>query len=92
MQEPAMTQSPRKPETDVVDDSYRKETNSKEKHDKAVKERNEGHRSMMNAPVDPNSPTTKMNIPPGIEPQDAADPGRATPGAPPVDNRSGRKP
>ena len=87
-----MTKPPIKHDTDIVEDSYRKETESKEKHAKAVKERNEGRRSLMNAPVDPNSPTTKMNIPPGVEPQDAADPGRATPGAPPVENRSGRKP
>jgi len=87
-----MTEPTQKPDTDPPEDAYRKETDSEEKHAKAVKERNEGRRSMMNAPVDPNSPTTKVNIPPGIEPQDAADPGRATPGAPPVDNRSGKKP
>lgn len=47
-------------------------------------------RSVMGAPVDPNSPTTKGNFPPGVPAQDAIDPGRKTPGAPPVDNRSGQ--
>ncbi|NYT80011.1 hypothetical protein H0A70_00630 [Alcaligenaceae bacterium] len=76
--------------TETRRSSFEKETTEKE-HEK-VKESVQGkHRSWMNAPVDPNSPTTKVNFPPGIEPEDAADPGRATPGAPPVDNRSGTR-
>ncbi len=78
------------PDTDVMKESFRKETTPRDKERK--KESIHGdQRSLMNAPVDPNSPTTNINIPPGIDPADAADPGRATPGAPPVDNRSGRK-
>lgn len=87
-----MTRPTEKPDTDPPESSFRKETESEEKHAEKSRQRKEERRSMMNAPVDPNSPTTKVNIPPGIDPEDAADPGRATPGAPPVDNRSGRKP
>lgn len=46
-------------------------------------------RTLGNHPVDPNAWTSKINIPPGIKPEDAVDPGNATPGAAPVDNRSG---
>lgn len=89
-----MTHPADKPKADTATatrrSSFEKETTPKE-HEK-VKDAVQGeHRSLMNAPVDPNSPTTKMNFPPGIEPEDAADPGRATPGAPPVDNRSGTR-
>lgn len=87
-----MTRPTEKPETDPPESSFRKETESQEKQAEKSRQRKEERRSMMNAPVDPNSPTTKVNIPPGIDPEDAADPGRTTPGAPPVDNRSGRKP
>ncbi|MBB5215961.1 hypothetical protein [Parapusillimonas granuli] len=77
--------------TETRRSSFEKETTEKE-HAKVKESIQGGHRSWMNAPVDPNSPTTKVNFPPGIEPEDAADPGRATPGAPPVDNRSGKRP
>lgn len=81
---------PEQPSTDIMKESFRKETTP---HDKEKKEESihGDQRSWMNAPVDPNSPTTNVNIPPGVKPADAADPGRATPGAPPVDNRSGNK-
>ena len=46
-------------------------------------------RTLTNRPADPNAATTDLQIPPGIKPEDAVDPGRATPDAPPVDNRSG---
>ncbi|HWK71647.1 hypothetical protein [Pollutimonas sp. M17] len=76
---------------DIMADSYRRETTRKER-DKNTKSIKEGQRSLVNAPVDPNSPTTRINFPPGVEPEDAADPGRATPGAPPVENQSGKGP
>lgn len=47
-------------------------------------------RSLQNRPIDPNSSTEKT-FPPGVDARDVADPGRQTPGAPPVDNRSGQK-
>ncbi|MGB6103548.1 MAG: hypothetical protein WBF88_06830 [Pusillimonas sp.] len=75
---------------DIRRTSYEKETTERD-HAKNEKKTKGGHRSLMGAPVDPNSPTTNINFPPGIEPEDAADPGRATPGVPPVDNRSGKK-
>lgn len=76
---------------DVREESFRKETTNKE-HQKIKEEMDpKTHRSLMGAPTDPNSPTTKGNFPPGLAPEDAADPGRATPDAPPVDNRSGSK-
>lgn len=74
----------------VREASYKKETTERE-HAKNEKRAKEGHRSLTGAPVDPNSATTNINFPPGIEPEDAADPGRATPGASPVDNRSGKE-
>jgi hypothetical protein len=47
-------------------------------------------RTLGNHPADPNSINAKT-FPPGVDPKDAMDPGRQTPGAPPVDNRSGSK-
>jgi hypothetical protein len=48
------------------------------------------NRTMGNHPVDPNAGHAKT-FPPGVDAKDARDPGRQTPGAPPVDNRSGSK-
>lgn len=45
-------------------------------------------RSIANRPIDPNSLPSRVNIPPGVKPEDVRDPGRQTPDAPPVDNRS----
>jgi hypothetical protein len=83
---------PSKPEstsTDIMAESFLRETTDKErgKNTKALKE---DQRSLVNAPVDPNSATTRIDIPPGIQPEDVADPGRATPGAPAVEDRSGK--
>ncbi len=75
---------------DILVESYKKET-TESKHAENKKNKKDDRRSLMGAPVDPNSPTTNINFPPGIEPEDAADPGRSTPGAPPVDNRTGKK-
>lgn len=75
---------------DIMRESFRKETSARA-HAKSKKKVSDDRRSLMGAPVDPNSPTTEFNIPPGVAPEDAKDPGRSTPGAPPVDNRSGRK-
>lgn len=47
-------------------------------------------RSLQNRPLDPNS-TAEKTFPPGVDAADVRDPGRQTPGAPPVDNRSGQK-
>lgn len=75
---------------DIMRESFRKETSARE-YDKNKKKFNDDRRSLMGAPVDPNSSTTELNVPPGVAPEDAKDPGRSTPDAPPVDNRSGSK-
>ncbi|RTZ43291.1 hypothetical protein EKL30_10475 [Candidimonas sp. SYP-B2681] len=67
--------------------SYEAETSPGHQPDKPKTQ----DRSLLNHPVDPNALTEKGNFPPGVSPKAAADPGRATPGAPPVDNRSGQK-
>ncbi len=67
--------------------SYEAETMPGHQPDKPKKQ----ERSLLNHPNDANALTAKGNIPPGITPEVAADPGRATPGAAPVDNRSGQK-
>ena len=75
--------------TEIRKSSFEKETNAAEHESKVRDADEEGRRSLMGAPVDPNSPTTKGNFPPGLPAGDAIDPGRATPGAKSVDNRSG---
>lgn len=74
------------------DTSYRKETNRQTppEHEKSTDP--DTARTLGNHPVDPNSLPSKITgLPPGISPEDAVDPGRATPGAPPVDDRSGTR-
>lgn len=57
---------------------------------KKQESRPDAGRTVGNHPADPNALTTKMSLlPPGIEPDEAIDPGRETPDAPPVDDRSG---
>jgi len=48
-------------------------------------------RTLGNHPADPNAWPNKFNFPPGIKPEEAADPGNAIPGSAPVDNRSGKQ-
>ncbi|HUH61057.1 MAG TPA: hypothetical protein VL001_13410 [Candidimonas sp.] len=72
-------------------DSFRKETSVEEQRKVKESVADENRRSMMGAPVDPHSPTTKDILPPGVKREDVKDPGRATPGAGPVDNRSGQR-
>lgn len=74
---------------DATQRSFEKETARAEREEDSARG-DEDRRSVLGAPVDPNSPTTKGNFPPGLPAQDAVDPGRATPGGVPVDNRSGR--
>lgn len=74
---------------DVTRRSFEKETSVAEREARHQVADDKGRRSLMGIPVDPNSPTTKGNFPPGLPAEDAVDPGRATPGAAPVDNRSG---
>jgi hypothetical protein len=75
----------------TVTDSFRKETSVEEQDKVKDTMADENRRSMMGAPVDPHSPTTKDILPPGVKREDVKDPGRATPGAGPVDNRSGQR-
>lgn len=46
-------------------------------------------RSLNERPEDPNAAPAKIKLPPGVEPEEVRDPGRQTPEAPPVDNRTG---
>ncbi|AVJ29124.1 hypothetical protein [Achromobacter spanius] len=48
-----------------------------------------GERTLSDRPADPNRTGAGRQFPPGMDPEDVWDPGRATPDAPPVDNRSG---
>lgn len=41
-------------------------------------------------PVDPNAAAAKASLPPGVDPRDVRDPGRQTPGAPPVQKGQGK--
>lgn len=75
---------------DVVRRSFEKETTESRRAENLERAGETGRRSILGAPVDPASPTTKGNFPPGLPAGDAVDPGRATPGSGPVDNRSGR--
>lgn len=74
---------------DAMQRSFEKETGEAERETNRQAAGDKGRRSLMGIPVDPNSPTTKGNFPPGVPAEDAVDPGRATPGATPVENRSG---
>lgn len=74
---------------DAMTRSFEKETNADEKESNRVAAGDEERRSILGAPVDPNSPTTKGNFPPGLPAGDAVDPGRTTPGSGIVENRSG---
>ncbi|WP_144639491.1 hypothetical protein [Bordetella genomosp. 13] len=65
------------------------EEHSESRPDEGRSQEKSSERSLNNRPVDPNSMASKVKIPPGADPEDVADPGRQTPGAPPVDNRSG---
>jgi len=47
-------------------------------------------RTSGNHPVDPNSAAAKISFPPGVDPRDVRDPGRQTPGAPPVQKGQGK--
>jgi len=50
--------------------------------------RKDTDRTLNDKPADPNRAGAKVRIPPGVDAEDFRDPGRQTPDAPPVDNRS----
>ncbi len=76
-------------DTDILKRSFERETDGQQ-HEANRDAAGEKHRrSVLGAPVDPNSPTTKGGFPPGVPPEDVVEPGRATPGSGTVDNRSG---
>lgn len=76
-------------DTDILKRSFEKETDGKQHEANRDAAGDEHRRSILGAPVDPNSPTTKGGFPPGVPPEDVVEPGRATPGSDTVDNRSG---
>lgn len=57
----------------------------------ADRPRERADRTLADRPQDPNRLGGGLQFPPGVDPADARDPGNQTPGAPPVDNRSGRR-
>ena len=64
-----------------------KDADSKSSGKQADRDINED-RTIAGRPADPNRLGAGVQFPPGVDPEDARDPGRATPNAPPVDNRS----
>jgi len=84
------TDEQKKEVSNTVDDrSGQKSATSSSQANQDTVERD--RRTLGNHPVDPNAWPNKGNFPPGITPEEAADPGNAIPGAAPVDNRSGEK-
>lgn len=75
---------------DILKRSFERETDKSQRKENKAAAGDRERRSLMGAPVDPNSPTTKGNFPPGLPAGDVIDPGRATPDADTVDNRSGQ--
>ncbi|MBO9353842.1 hypothetical protein GG851_07525 [Bordetella petrii] len=59
----------------------------REQEDERMRRR-DTDRTLSDRPADPNRMGAKIRIPPGVDAEDVRDPGRQTPGAPPVDNRS----
>ncbi|MBV7486144.1 hypothetical protein [Bordetella sp. BOR01] len=59
----------------------------REQEDERMRRR-DTDRTLSDRPADPNRAGAKVRIPPGVDAEDVRDPGRQTPGAPPVDNRS----
>ena len=66
---------------DIVKRSFEKETDGKQHEANRRAAGEVERRSVLGAPVDPNSSTTKGAFPPGVPPEDVVDPGRATPDA-----------
>ncbi len=87
MKEPGKAGGNTASENDVMKRSFEKETTraKREEGRHAVDEQG----TLMGRDEDPNSAASQGNIPPGLPAEDAKHPGRATPGSPPVDNRSG---
>ena len=74
---------------DIMKRSFEKETEASRREANKAAAGDKDRRSLMGAPVDPNSPTTKGDFPPGVPAGDVIDPGRATPETGGVENRSG---
>ncbi len=74
---------------DILKRSFEKETSAEQHKENRERTSDEERRSMMGKPVDPNAATNTGTFPPGLPAGDIGDPGRMTPDAPAVDNRSG---
>lgn len=59
----------------------------REQEDERMRRR-DTDRTLNDRPADPNRAGAKIRIPPGVDAEDFRDPGRQTPDAPPVENRS----
>ena len=88
MKEPSKAGGNTASETDIMKRSFEKET-TRQKHEESRRSVDD-QGTLMGREEDPNSYASQGNIPPGLPAEDAKEPGRATPGASPVDNRSGR--
>src|SRR5690606_22548333 len=61
-------------DTDILKRSFERETDGQQ-HEANRDAAGEKHRrSVLGAPVDPNSPTTKGGFPPGVPPEDVVEP------------------
>ena len=76
---------------DIMKRSFEKETDGKQHEAERRATGEVERRSVLGAPVDPNSRTTKGAFPPGVPPEDVVDPGRATPDSEDLKNRSGER-
>ncbi|WP_041862869.1 hypothetical protein [Bordetella petrii] len=70
-----------------VDKSTPRPAGRREREDEKMRER-DTDRTLADRPADPNRAGAGTRIPPGVDAEDVRDPGRQTPDAPPVDNRS----
>lgn len=87
----AHEQGDREAQQGIMKDSFRRETSPERQH-KEEKALESSRRSMVGAPMDPNSRTSKLNLPPGVDSQDLVDPGRSTPDAPLPDEPAAKRP
>ncbi|MCD0505182.1 hypothetical protein [Bordetella petrii] len=78
-----MKQTDKQPHQENSDDRRAREDDAMRRRDT--------DRTLNDRPADPNRAGAGVRIPPGVDAEDVRDPGRQTPQAPPVDNRSGQR-
>lgn len=82
-------QAPDQPDKtpDIMRKSFERETRADGRDE--TKQEVGDRRSLMGVPIDHNAPTNDKTFPPGVKAEDVVEPGKATPGSAPVDNKSG---